>query len=161
MSKSIRLPDVNQVAPIDLLRLRTSIDKKLNDPALLNRSKAQLKAGNIVQFYSSHYDCMRNGTIFELFQKYAGVEDADTKERWKIPYYAIDLSHIQEGQRILTGRDFKIGQKVSFEDKRNHLVYRGMVAKLNQKTATIVTSEGHEFRVSYSGLINCKTPDVI
>lgn len=60
--------------------------------------------------------------------------------------------HIQEGQPILTGHDFKIGQKVSFEDKRNHLIYRGIVAKLNQKTASVITSEGHEFRVPYRAL---------
>ncbi|RNC77060.1 hypothetical protein DA717_12395 [Piscirickettsiaceae bacterium NZ-RLO2] len=136
------------MAPIDLYKANVAIQKRLNDPALLKRSKAQLQEGNIVQFFSGQYECMREGTIFELFQKYAGVEDHDTKERWKIPYYAIDLHHIKKGEKPTHAIQFKVGDKVLF--KRQGV--NGMIAKLNKKTATVLSFDGNEYLIPYRSL---------
>ena len=43
--------------------------------------------------------------------------------------------------------NFRIGQRVRFADSSGQLV-RGVLARLNRKTVTIVTDTGHEWRVA-------------
>ena len=97
------------------------------------------------------------GTIVELRQTQAVIQDSTTRRRWGVPYAAIipdtaiGPNLVEPASPPRTQREeFFIGDTVGFTDK--HLSKRvGIIVRLNAKTASIAVndSDGHS-RVSYA-----------
>jgi hypothetical protein len=77
----------------------------------------------------------------------------DGKYKW-IRYAAIGLDPsvkvAQQPKEVLPRReDFALGDKVSFEGRDLNRKF-GKISRINQKTASIVCEDGHEWRVSFA-----------
>jgi hypothetical protein len=81
-----------------------------------------------------------------------------SKERLSIPFGVVNLDGVETDiravaaeQRALERSRLKVGDAVGFRDRQNQDNY-GQVVALNQKTATIFTTDNQKWRVAYQFL---------
>jgi hypothetical protein len=152
------LDSLRQAPSAELYRLYLAIGKMLDDPRRILKIRQHLHLGMIVSYIADNpLGPPAQGTIVELRQLQAVVQDSATRRRWGVPYAAIipdtanGLDHIEPASPPRTQREeFFIGDTVGFTDK--HLSERvGIIVRLNAKTASIAVndSDGH-WRVSYA-----------
>jgi hypothetical protein len=86
------------------------------------------------------------------------VENERDGELWSIPFGAVNLEGVETdiggfaaGQHGLDRSRLKVGDAVGFRNRQNQDKY-GRVLALNQKTATILTSDQQRWRVAYQFL---------
>ena len=152
------IDSLRQAPSAELYRLYLAIGKMLDDPRRILEIRQHLHLGMAVNYVSdSPLGPPAQGTIVELRQTQAVVQDSVTRRRWGVLYAAIipDTTTVQARVEPTppprTQREeFFIGDTVVFTDK--HLSERvGIVVRLNAKTASIAVNDtdGH-WRVSYS-----------
>ncbi len=128
----------------------------LDDPRRILEIRQRLHLGMVVNYIGDNpLRLPAKGTIVELRQTQAMVQDSATRRRWGvlsaaiIPETSTGQPHVESIPPPRTQREeFFIGDTVSFTDK--HLSERvGFVVRLNAKTASIAVNEtdGH-WRVS-------------
>ena len=86
------------------------------------------------------------------------VEHRQDGELWSIPFGAVNIEGVDAdirgsaaGPHGLDRSRLKVGDAVGFRDRQNQDMY-GRVLALNQKTATIITSDQQRWRVAYQFL---------
>jgi hypothetical protein len=152
------LDSLRQAPSAELYRLYLAIGKMLDDPRRILEIRQRLHLGMAVNYIGDNpLGPPAKGTIVELRQTQAVVQDSATRRRWGVHYAAIipetstGQPHVEPTPPPRTQREeFFIGDTVSFTDK--HLSERvGVVVRLNAKTASIAVNDtdGH-WRVSYS-----------
>jgi len=152
------LDSLRQAPSVELYRLYLAIGKMLDDPRRILEIRQRLHLGMAVNYIGDHpLGPPAQGTLVELRQTQAVVQDSATRRRWAMLYAAIipdtasGLDHVEPPSPPKTQREaFFIGDTISFTDK--HLNERvGTIVRLNAKTASIAVndSEGH-WRVSYA-----------
>jgi hypothetical protein len=152
------LDSLRQAPSAELYRLYLAIGKMLDDPRRILEIRQRLHLGMAVTYIGDDpLGPPAQGTIVELRQTQAVVQDSATRRRWDVLYAAIipdtasgpDL--VEPASPPRTQREaFFIGDTVGFTDK--HLSERvGIIVRLNAKTASIAVNdnEGH-WRVSYA-----------
>lgn len=156
-SKRMDIPDSLRQAPgAELYRLYPAIGKMLDDPGRILEIRQRLHLGMAVNYIGENpLGPPAQGTIVELRQTQAVIQDSATPRRWGVPYAAIipetsnAQPHIELTPPLRTQREeFFIGDTVGFTDK--HLSERvGIIVRLNAKTASIAVNDtdGH-WRVS-------------
>ena len=152
------LDSLRQAPSAELYRLSLAIGKMLDDPRRILEIRRRLHLGMAVNYIGDNpFGPPVKGTIVELRQTQAVVQDGATRRRWGVLYAAIipETSsappHVDPTSPPRTQREeFFIGDTVSFTDK--HLSERvGVVVRLNAKTASVAVNDtdGH-WRVSYA-----------
>ena len=152
------LDSLRQAPSAELYRLYLAIGKMLDDPRRILEIRQRLHLGMAVNYIGDNpLGPPEKGTIVELRQTQAVVQDSATRRRWGVLYAAIipetssAQPHVEPTPPPRTQREeFFIGDTVSFTDK--HLSERvGVVVRLNAKTASVAVNDtdGH-WRVSYS-----------
>lgn len=141
----------------DLFRLRSAIDRMLEDPKRILSTRKLLNLGQTVRFVDWRTGEWRAGTVLAFRDRELTVRDT-AGLHWKLPYVAIEppsetaeiaamLESAPESPRM--GReDFVPGDRVSFTDKYLRTQV-GTVLRINRRTATIVCDDG-EWRVGFS-----------
>ncbi|WP_250480034.1 MULTISPECIES: hypothetical protein [unclassified Caballeronia] len=153
------LDSLRQAHSAELYRLYLAIGEMLDDPRRILEVRQRLRLGMTISYIADDpVGALLQGTVAELRDNRAVVQDRLGRRRWAIPYAAIISASATPTQPepALAPRapraDFFIGDTVGFTDK--HLNERiGTVVRLNVKTASIAVtdSEGH-WRVSYGPL---------
>ena len=147
---------LQQANDLDLLRLHTAIGHLLRNPARILALRRHLHHGQEVDFWSTRDDRMHRGRILSFKPDQVLVQTDAPRASWWVMYAALSLdpSHARPTpppERRSARADFALGDTVSFEPK--DLIARfGTIIRLNQKTATIATDDGMEWRVSYAAL---------
>lgn len=76
-------------------------------------------------------------------------------KQWSIGFYAVNLEGVNsdlrspQGQARLDRTLLQVGEQVGFHDREHRELY-GKVHRLNPKTASILTTDGLQWRVAYS-----------
>ncbi len=65
------------------------------------------------------------------------------------------LPHQMRAHRVML--EFRVGERVCFDPSDGRPEVIGVIAKYNQKTVTIITDDGHKWRVSPQVLKRAKT----
>lgn len=152
------LDSLQQTPSAELYRLYLAIGKMLDDPRRILEVRQRLHLGMAVNYIGDNpLGPPAQGTIVELRQTQAVVQDSVTRRRWGVLYAAIIPDTTTAQARVeptppprTQREEFFIGDTVGFTDK--HLSERvGIVVRLNAKTASIAVNDtdGH-WRVSYS-----------
>ena len=147
-----------QAPSAELYRLYLAIGKMLDDPRRILEIRQRLHLGMAVNYIGNNpLGPPAQGTIVELRQTQAVIQDSTTRRRWGVLYAAIipetssAQPHVEPTPPPGTQREeFFIGDTVGFTDK--HLSERvGIIVRLNAKTASIAVNDtdGH-WRVSYA-----------
>ncbi|MGF6641300.1 hypothetical protein [Paraburkholderia sp. MM6662-R1] len=150
------LDSLRQAPSAELYRLYLAVGKMLDDPRRILEVRQRLHLGMAMSYIADNpRQTPLQGTVVELRQTQAVVQDNASRRRWALPYAAIvpESAAPIHSEPALPPRaqreEFLVGDTVGFTDK--HLSERvGTIVRLNSKTASIAVtdSEGH-WRVSY------------
>lgn len=152
------LDSLRQAPSAELYRLYLAIGRMLDDPRRILEIRQRLHLGMAVNYIGDNpLGPPAQGTIVELRQSQAVVQDRVTRRRWGVLYAAIIPDTTTAQARVeptppsrTQREEFFIGDTVGFTDK--HLSERvGIIVRLNAKTASTAVndSDGH-WRVSYA-----------
>ena len=74
--------------------------------------------------------------------------------RWKVPYYMLKIDSrdflFEEKAKGLNRNAVKVGDIVGFSRESDEII--GRIERLNPKTVSLITAEGHRWRVAYAML---------
>jgi len=155
---------LNNASGFDLFRIKSAIERMLDDPKCIAEIKQHLRINQEIQYFDPAENRIINATITAFKRTRVAVQHIEDKARWNIPYYYINLDKINTDITSLhkeTGlqrNEVKVGDKVGFLDKNNIEQY-GDVIRLNPKTVTINCRTG-QWRVAYSFLFKVFSPDI-
>ncbi len=153
MDFSALLNALNQASGFELFRLRSAIDRVLDEPRWIAAIAQRLQLGQRIEYFDTRANASRFGKVLELRRKQVLILDEQDGRRWLIAYTAINLDgadvRIREKKDVGLGRqEIAEGDMVGFLDheKRER---SGLVQRLNDKTVTVI-SQGQKWRVAYS-----------
>jgi hypothetical protein len=156
-----RLIDIlSQASSLELFQLNTLIERMLADPRRIIAVRTNMHLGQTVRFLDWRDGQMRNGRVVAMGDAKVTLHEEGTRVEWKLPYTAVEPPQTtgstaakplqsKAAAQLKPGRDdFRCGEKVSFEDKYLKTQV-GIVVRINQRTATVDTGDGHSWRVGF------------
>ena len=152
------IDSLNRASSLELFHLSTLIERMLADPRRIIAVRTNMHMGQTVRFLDWRSGQMRNGRVVAMGDAKVTLHEEGTRSEWKLPYTAIEAPHGGAAApspppaappQMKPGRgDFRCGEKVSFEDKYLQTQV-GTVVRINQRTATVDTGDGHSWRVGF------------
>ncbi len=150
---------LNRASSLELFQLSTIIERLLADPRRIIAVRTNMNLGQTVRFLDWRDGQMRIGKVVAMKDTQVTLHEEGTRREWKLPYAAVEppLATAQptaaaappQPPPIKASRnDFRGGEKVSFEDKYLQPQV-GTVVRINQRTATVDTGNGHSWRVPF------------
>ena len=151
---------LNRASSLELFQLSTLIERMLADPRRIIAVRRNMHLGQTVRFLDWRDGQMRNARVVAMGDAKVTLHEEGTRREWKLPYAAVEPPRAAPGAatpvpaatpaQIKPGRgDFRCGEKVSFEDKYLQTQV-GTVVRINQRTATVDTGDGHSWRVGFA-----------
>ncbi|MDD5334155.1 MAG: hypothetical protein PHS32_10440 [Rhodoferax sp.] len=144
-----------QATDLELLQLQTAVEHLLMQPSRMIAIRQQLHVGQTVQYLDVRDNRMHAAKVIEFKPDQLMVHAShDAKYKW-IRYAAVALdpsakaAQSQPKEVLPRREDFVVGDTVSFEG-RDLIRKFGKISRINQKTASIVCEDGHEWRVSFA-----------
>ena len=154
------LDALSRASSLELFQLQTLIERMLADPKRIIAVRVNMHLGQSVRFLDPRDGQMRSGKVVDMRDTQVVVHEMATRREWKLPYAAIepptpgaaparpepaDPPEVPLPQR----GDFRCGEKVAFEDRYLNTQV-GTITRINQRTATIDTGNGHSWRVGFA-----------
>jgi len=151
---------LNQASSLELFQLNTLIERMLADPRRIIAVRTNMHMGQTVRFLDWRDGQMRSGRVVAMGDAKVTLHEEGTRIEWKLPYTAVEPPQATGGAaekpspspaaaQLKPGPgDFRCGEKVSFEDKYLQTQV-GIVVRINQRTATVDTGDGHSWRVGF------------
>lgn len=151
------ITQLEQASPFQLWRLRSLIDRMLDDPNKLLWVRRKLYIGQNITYFESVENREVSATILKILHTHVLVKNTHDDEEWKLPLYMLNVEGLPTdvtGNRQKVNRlTLNVGEKVGFiNHKQDNKIFCGVVTKLNTKTATIKILTGEIWRVSYGAL---------
>jgi hypothetical protein len=151
------LSKLEKASLFELWRLRTVIDKHMEDPYRLMQVRAKLRLGQKVSYFAPEENREIEGIITKIGQSRAAIKHKHDQKHWNIPFYMLNIdcipTDIKTNRQKVDRLTLKVGDKIGFIDHRNNnKELYGIVIKLNPKTAGIKLNSGELWRVGYGGL---------
>ncbi len=141
----------------DLFRLRAALTMQLEDPGRIEQVRARLRPGMPITYFDEVQNRLVSASVIELRRTRLLIENQHDKERWSIPFGAVNIEEVETDLRAaaapqgLERSRLKVGDAVGFRDRQNQDRY-GQVLALNPKTVTILTRDQQRWRVAYQFL---------
>ena len=150
---------LNRASSLELFQLSTIIERLLADPRRIIAVRTNMNLGQTVRFLDWRDGQMRNGKVVAMKDTQVTLHEEGTRREWKLPYTAVEpptataqptaTAAPPKPPPIKASRnDFRGGEKVSFDDKYLQPQV-GTVVRINQRTATVDTGNGHSWRVPF------------
>ena len=153
---------LESASSLQLYQLKAIIEGMLVDPRRGLAARANLHLGQTVRFVDFRDGQMRSGKIIAFKDTQATVLEQGTKRTWKIPCVSMQGYTDAERQDAQTQyvppqepatattrtREFQQGDTATFEGRDGRSI-TGVVVRINQRTATIGTGGGGNWRVPF------------
>ena len=156
-----KLLDVlSRASSLELFQLQAIIDRMLADPKRIIAVRVNMHLGQNVRFLDWRDGQMRSGKVVDMRDSQVVLHEMATRREWKLPYAAIEPppagaappepepTPAQTAPLPQRG-DFRCGEKVAFEDRYLNTQV-GTITRINQRTATVDTGNGHSWRVGFA-----------
>ena len=149
--------ELQQASLFDLYRLKSGINKILDQPDRITAIKRQLRIGQEVTYFAEDENRLVAAIVEDIQRTRLSVRNKDDGKLWIIRFYMVNIDnvdtdiHSQHGK--LDRNQLKVGDTVGYYDRQQQERY-GKVVRLNQKTATVNITTGETWRVAYSFLFN-------
>ncbi len=155
---------LNAASAFQLFRMRSAINRVLNEPRYVQAVLSRLQVGQAVEYFNEHANGLHQATILEIRRKQVVVLDKDDGKRWLIEAAAInldgdDVQIREQTKQGLSRNEVAVGEMVGFLD-RNHQQRSGKVIRLNDKSVTVLCGT-MQWRVSYTLLHRVLETDVL
>lgn len=156
MDYSKIIEELNNASSFDLYRLKVAINQQLENPHRLSEIKKCLKPGQKISYFDETENRLIEATILKIMRTRLLVKNIDDQQKWEIPLYHVNLDRVNtdiicQARDGLDKSQLKVGDVVGFQDNQNNDV-NGKIIRLNQKTATIITTTNTKWRVAYEFL---------
>ena len=159
------LEDLQHATPFDLYRLRSALDRMLDDPATIARAKRMVHVGDEVEYFEDQENRSVKARVLRCNRTRAVVQNLDDGRKWQVAYTSINTSGVSTAihERPTTGlgrNEVSVGDRVGFVDRKDREHY-GTIVKLNQKTVNLICDDDErtKWRVSYSYLFRVLSAD--
>jgi hypothetical protein len=150
---------LNRASSLELFQLSAIIERMLADPRRILAVRTNMNLGQTVRFLDWRDGQMRNGKVVAMKDTQVTLHEEGTRREWKLPYTAVEApgpaspaattsARPAQPQNMPARGDFRCGEKVSFDDKYLQPQV-GIVVRINQRTATVDTANGHSWRVPF------------
>ena len=155
MDYSQLLHELQQATLFDLFRLQTGIGQMMDQPDRIAAVKRQLRIGQEITYFDQGQNRLIPAVVEEIQRTRLLVRNKEDGKRWNIYFYMVNLAgvntdiHPHRGQKRLDKQQLQVGESIGYLD-REHREQYGTILQLNQKTASILTTEGARWRVPYS-----------
>lgn len=154
------LDALSRASSLELFQLQTIIERMLADPKRIIAVRINMHLGQMVRFMDWRDGQMRSGKVVEMRDTQVVLHELATRREWKLPYTAVEPPKPGAGPvhpepaappavPLPQRGDFRCGDKVAFED-RYLTTQLGTITRINQRTATIDTGNGHSWRVGFA-----------
>jgi hypothetical protein len=154
------LDALSRASSLELFQLQTIIERMLADPKRIIAVRVNMHLGQTVRFLDWRDGQMRSGKVVDMRDTQVVLHESATRREWKLPYAAIEpppagaaTVQAEPAEPVsvpLPQRgDFRCGEKVAFEDRYLNTQV-GTITRINQRTATIDTGNGHTWRVGFA-----------
>lgn len=150
---------LQQASNLQLFQLNSVIERMLADPRRILMVRKDLHMGQTVRFMDWRDGQMRVGKIIAMKDTQLTVHEDSTRSSWTVPYTALELaapgapkpspSPVPAQAPRATRNDFRVGEKVAFEDKHLNTIV-GTIVRINQRTASIDPGDGTTWRVGFA-----------
>lgn len=158
MDYTFIVSELRSASLFDLYRLCAALSQQLEDPDRIEQVRSRLRPGMLISYFDETQNRLIEAKVRELHRTRLLVENQQDKKLWSIPFGAVNIDGVETDLRVVAGEQqtldrsrLKVGDAVGFRDRQNQDKY-GRVLGLNQKTATILTSDNQKWRVSYQFL---------
>jgi hypothetical protein len=157
MDYTFIIDELRAASPFDLFRLHADINLEMENPERIEQVRRRLRPGMKIRYFDEAQNRLVEATIPELRRTRLLVENLGDGKPWLIPFYAVNIDEVETDLRTALGHtaldrsSLKVGDQIGFRDRQNQDKY-GQVIALNQKTATILTSDHQKWRVAYQFL---------
>ncbi|AGU47382.1 hypothetical protein VAPA_1c02520 [Variovorax paradoxus B4] len=150
---------LNRASSLELFQLSAIIERMLVDPRRILAVRTNMNLGQTVRFLDWRDGQMRHGKVVAMKDTQVTLHEEGTRREWKLPYAAVEppdpvsppataSARAAPPQSMPSRGDFRCGEKVSFDD-RYLQPQVGVVVRINQRTATVDTGNGHSWRVPF------------
>lgn len=150
------LNELNKATSFDLYRLHVAIANELESPKRILSIKQKLQIGMELYYFNHVENRLVKVKLLEIRQKNAVVLDSEKNRQLIAPYYVLNIDNVNvdiyesNNTETLTANMLKVGDCVGFNKDGESIV--GIIKRINQKTVTLETNSGHQWRVAYSFL---------
>ena len=164
---AVLVRNLPQAESLDLYRLEYVIRSLYSEPRRALATRIHLRPGMMVRFFGRNTGAFHSGRIVAMNDHGMTIDDPALNLRHtNVPYAAIDLKTPAQPEvevissppprpttKTPTHADFKLGDRVVFND-RNNMPVTGTVRRINKKTVTVVPDNNDgQWRVS-AALLN-------
>jgi hypothetical protein len=151
---------LSRASSLELFQLQSIIERMLADPKRIIAVRINMHLGQTVRFMDWRDGQMRSGKVVEMRDTQVVLHELATKREWKLPYPAVEPPEpgaapvhpepaAPPAVPLPQREDFRCGDKVAFEDRYLNTQV-GTITRINQRTATIDTGNGHSWRVGFA-----------
>lgn len=153
MNYSDVLEALQSASLFDLYRLSVAIRHEMENSERIKQLRQSFKEGDVVSYFDDTTNSLQSATVIQKNLKYVEVKNTKDQKHWRIPYYLLNLAHVNtdihaKHQEKLSQNMLKVGECVGFSKDGEQVV--GIVIRLNHKTVTLITPNQHRWRVAYS-----------
>jgi hypothetical protein len=145
--------DLQTASDFELFRLKTAIEKLLEDPERINALRKKLAVGMQIEYFNQEENRSILCELLEIKRTRATVREIETDKRRTLPFYYLNLEHIAtelvaNNKRGMSKAELHIGLTVGFVNSQNNEDYIGQVVKLNPKRAVLLV-DNQKWQVPY------------
>lgn len=145
---------LNNASLFEIYRVSHAIRNELENPKRILAVKEKLKEGAYVEYFDAKTQALIRARLIKRNQKNVLVQNCCDMKQWQIPYHSLKLDSREfnfrnPDKKGLHKNELSVGQWVGFTNSRNGETVVGRIQGLNQKTVSLMTAQGHRWRVAY------------
>ncbi|EKO3643840.1 hypothetical protein P0F25_000263 [Vibrio metschnikovii] len=156
--------ELESASDFELFRLQSAIQKMLEDPERTKQLKRKIQVGMKVDYFCIVRNHAIPCSILKIGRSRVDVQEDDTQKRWSIPFYHLNLNHIETeivslNIKGMSKAELSIGCTVGFISNKDNREYIGQISKLNPKRAVVLV-QNTAWNVPYSMLFPVITTEI-
>lgn len=137
--------EIQSLSAFELFRLQSAIYKTLEDPERVTALRQKIHVGMKVDYFCTERNHAIPCSVLKVSRSRVNVEEHDTQKRWSLPFYSLNLDHIETELVLprtkgISKATLFIGSTVGFINNRDNTEHIGQVTKLNPKRAVILVN---------------------
>lgn len=145
----------------DLYRLSIAIGHEMESPERIYHVRQSFKEGDKISYFNRNSNSLVEGIVLQKNPKNVLIKNVEDQKIWNLPYCMLNVARVSVDIRSdkLSRHTLKVGDCVGFN--RDGTEIAGIVIRLNQKTASLITKGHHRWRVPYRLLHKVIDADVV
>ena len=87
--------ELESATDFELFRLKSAIEKVLEDPERTNALKRKIQVGMAVEYFCTERNKAVLCTVLKVGRSRVSVREQDTGQQWSLPFYFLNLDHVE------------------------------------------------------------------